>query len=110
METIIVAQVPRAGTFVANWRKYGVGLIRTSEPVLDSEHFPGQVAEADVDLYQDLDDAGIDRMVPFKKPKRLYGHMTVKPVGLLRHLVRISAAIGNKRLWWTRLQALAPLA
>lgn len=70
-EPIILAQKPREGTFVENWKKYKVGLIDVSQS-LDGK-FPGTVMEV-------------------KKPKgreRKFSHMTAKPTGLIEHLVKI---------------------
>lgn len=72
-EMIILAQAPRDGTFVDNWDRWKTGLIDVSDPFLESDRFPGTVIRA-------------------SKPRRRYGHMTVKPVDLLRHLVRIFSA------------------
>ncbi len=72
-EMIILAQAPREGTFVENWDKWETGLIDVSKPFIEGERFPGTV-------------------IPAKKLKRQYGHMTEKPVDLLRHLIRIFSA------------------
>ncbi len=69
-EMIVLAQAPREGTFVQNWDKWETGLIDVSAPYIDSGRFPGTVIAA-------------------PKPKRRYGHITAKPVALLRHLIRI---------------------
>ncbi len=73
MEIIVLAQAPREGTFVDNWLKHRTGLINTNDPLIDSTLFPGTV-------------------IPAPKPRERYGHMTAKPVELLRHLIRIFAA------------------
>ncbi|MDE2775322.1 MAG: site-specific DNA-methyltransferase [Chloroflexota bacterium] len=72
-ETIILAQAPREGTFVENWDKWETGLIDVSDPLVDTAKFPGTV-------------------IPVPKTKERYGHMTAKPVILLRHLIRIFCA------------------
>lgn len=79
MESIILAQAPRAGTYVDNWLKHEVGLIDLSDPVLDAARCPGTVIAA-------------------KKPRQRHGHMTAKPVDLLRHLIRIFTAKGERSL------------
>ena len=75
-EMIILAQAPREGTFVNNWDRWETGLIDVSNPVVDNGKFPGTV-------------------IPVPKPKERYGHMTAKPVKLLRHLIRIFSAPGS---------------
>ena len=72
-EMIILAQAPREGTFVDNWDKWETGLIDVKNPLINATQFPGTV-------------------IPAKKPKDRYGHMTPKPVDLLRHLIRIFSA------------------
>ncbi len=75
-EMIILAQSPRDGTFVENWDKWETGLIDVSDPLIDSSKFPGTV-------------------ISVPKPKKRYGHMTIKPVDLLRHLIRIFSVSGG---------------
>ena len=70
METVVLGQAPRTGTFVDNWLEHRAGLIDVANPVLDPGKSPGQVMAA-------------------KNPRKRHGHMTTKPVDLLRHLIRI---------------------
>ena len=70
MEMIVLAQAPREGTFVENWLAHRTGLIDVSQPLLEPGRFPGNV-------------------ITTPKPRERYGHMTAKPVDLLRHLTRI---------------------
>ena len=79
MESIVLAQAPRTGTYVDNWLQHEVGLIDLSDPVLDADRCPGTVIAA-------------------KKPRQRHGHMTAKPVDLLRHLIRIFTAQGERSL------------
>lgn len=79
MELIVLAQAPREGTFVDNWLKFETGLIDTCNPILDAGRFPGTIMSA-------------------AKPRERYGHMTAKPVDLLRHLIRIFCAPGEDAL------------
>ena len=72
-ELIVLAQAPREGTFVDNWDKWETGLIDPHNPHLDSDRFPGTV-------------------IRVSKPRERHGHMTTKPVDLLRHLIRIFSA------------------
>ncbi len=69
-ELIVLAQAPRDGTFVDNWDKWLTGLIDASAPHIEPDRFPGTV-------------------MPVSKPRERYGHMTAKPVELLRHLIRL---------------------
>ncbi|MCA8834303.1 MAG: site-specific DNA-methyltransferase [Proteobacteria bacterium] len=69
-ESIILGQVPKEGTFVDNWMKWGVGLIDTKNPFIDTDMFPATIMS-----------------VP--RPRERHGHLTAKPVDLLRHLIRI---------------------
>ena len=74
-EQVIVAQAPREGTLVDNWDRYETGLIDVSNPHVENGRFPGTV-------------------IAVPKPKDRHGHMTTKPVPLLRHLIRIFSAPG----------------
>ena len=69
-EMIVLAQAPRDGTFVDNWDIWETGLIDVKDPYLEPDKFPGTI-------------------ISVSKPKERYGHMTAKPVDLLRHLIRI---------------------
>lgn len=75
-EMIILGQAPREGTFVDNWDKWETGLIDVKQPVIGPNQFPGTV-------------------IPAKKPRDRYGHLTAKPVDLLRHLIRIFSVPGG---------------
>ena len=79
MENIVLAQAPRDGTFVDNWLEHRTGLIDTSDPLIDPQRFPGTVIRS-------------------AKPRQRYGHLTAKPVELLRHLIRIFSAPGAETL------------
>ena len=72
-EMIVLAQSPREGTFVDNWDKWETGLIDVKNPLINPDQFPGTV-------------------IPVKKSRKRYGHMTAKPVELLQHLIRIFSA------------------
>ena len=69
-ESIILGQTPKEGTFVDNWLKWGVGLIDTKNPFIEVNKFPSTIMD-----------------VP--RPRERHGHLTAKPVDLLRHLIRI---------------------
>ena len=75
-EMIVLAQAPREGTFVQNWDKWETGLIDVSDPFIDKGRFPGTV-------------------ISVPKTRDRYGHITAKPVDLLRHLIRIFCAPGS---------------
>lgn len=79
MELVVLAQAPRDGTFADNWLRHDAGLIDVSSPLIEPDKFPGTV-------------------IPAAKPRRRYGHMTVKPVPLLRHLIRIFCAAGGDKI------------
>lgn len=77
IEPMALAQKPREGTFVENWQKYAVGLMDTRES-LDG-HFPGNIMEVS------------------KRGKNTdkIDHMTVKPVPLIAHLIKLFTAKGQ---------------
>lgn len=79
MELIVLAQAPRHGTFVDNWLNYKAGLVDVTKPLIEPNKFPGTV-------------------IPVPKPRERFGHMTAKPVSLLRHLIRIFCATGSDNI------------
>lgn len=75
-ELIVLAQAPKQGTFVDNWDQWETGLIDVASPYLHPEKFPSTLLRT-------------------PKPRARYGHLTPKPVPLLRHLIRIFSAPGS---------------
>lgn len=74
IEPMTLAQKPKEGTFVDNWQKYHLGLMNTKE-TLDGM-FPGTVMEISKKIRSHETDYKID-------------HMTVKPVRLISHLIKL---------------------
>ena len=56
--------------------KYRTGMIDIANPLVQPGEFPGQ-------------------LIPVPKPREKHGHIAVKPVDLLRHLIRIFSAKGD---------------
>lgn len=79
MEPMVMAQKPRVGTFVENYKQFQVGLVDTSA-TLDGK-FPGNV------------------MTVAKPSKEEKGpgneHLTVKPVRIMEHLIQLFSAPGQ---------------
>lgn len=79
MEPMVMAQKPRVGTFVENYKQFQVGLVDTSA-TLDGK-FPGNV------------------MTVAKPSKEEKGpgneHLTVKPVRIMEHLIQLFTAPGQ---------------
>lgn len=79
IEPMTLAQKPRAGTFIENWLEHETGLIDIS-PSLDGK-FPGNLMRV---------------AKPSKKEKGVGNtHLTVKPVALIEHLVRLFSKEGQ---------------
>jgi site-specific DNA-methyltransferase (adenine-specific) len=79
IEPMVLAQKPRIGTFVENWLEHEVGLVDTRQS-LDGK-FPGN-------------------LMPCSKPSKAEKgegneHLTVKPVALMEHLVRLFTVEGQ---------------
>lgn len=68
LETIILAEKPKDGTFIDNWIKWGVGFMDVSQ-TLDG-NFPSSILEV-------------------KRDGTNINHPTVKPVRLLEHLIKL---------------------
>lgn len=77
-EPIVLAQKPREGTFVQNWMTYGVGLVDMSE-TLDGK-CPGTI---------------MDVPKPRGAERAESKHMTLKPIALMEHLVRLFTKPGD---------------
>lgn len=76
-EAMVLAQKPREGTFVNNWLKYRTGLMNSSE-TLNGGSSPSSVMSVE-------------------KPGResYNGHLTVKPVSLVEHLIKLFSISGQ---------------
>lgn len=77
-EPIILAQKPKDGTFVQNWMEYGVGLIDTTQS-LDGK-FPGTTMSVPK---------------PHGDERAESKHLTLKPIRLMGHLVRVFTKEGD---------------
>lgn len=75
-EAMILAQKPRIGTFVENWQVHETGLIDASAT---------------------LDGSAPSTVMTVEKPQRSHfnGHLTVKPVELVEHLIRLFSVPGQ---------------
>jgi site-specific DNA-methyltransferase (adenine-specific) len=80
IEPMTLAQKPKEGTFVENWKKYKVGLVNTKQS-LDGM-FPGTVMEVPKKVRQTETVEKVD-------------HMTVKPVCLVSHLIKLFTKEGQ---------------
>ena len=80
MEPMVLAQKPREGTFVENWQKYQLGLVNTKES-LDGM-FPGTVMEVSKSVRKNETGEKID-------------HITVKPICLIAHLIKLFTKSGQ---------------
>ncbi|MCL2005091.1 MAG: site-specific DNA-methyltransferase [Planctomycetaceae bacterium] len=80
IEPMVLAQKPKEGTFVENWQKYQLGLVNTKES-LDGM-FPGTVMEVAKSVRKNEGADGIE-------------HLTVKPVSLILHLIKLFTRPGQ---------------
>ncbi|MDR2905148.1 MAG: site-specific DNA-methyltransferase [Helicobacteraceae bacterium] len=80
IEPMALAQKPKEGTFVENWKKYQVGLMNTKVS-LDGM-FPGTIMDVSKKVRRDESDIKID-------------HMTIKPVCLISHLIKLFTKEGQ---------------
>jgi len=90
-EAIVVAQKPPQGTLVNNFLKFGVGLFNFSEK-LEGGYTPSNVLQTD-----EIEGVPSIFLVPKpgKQEKGWYNdHPTVKPIELLRLLIRLSTREG----------------
>lgn len=109
LEPILVAQKPPEGTFLANWHRYGVGLVDMRATVgADGDKAPASVLSTrSVDDEADrtflvppvaLDDYGGAGLLHAKPSKRERGesnaHLSVKPLSLMAQLIRVTTRPG----------------
>jgi len=80
IEPMVLAQKPKEGTFVENWKKYQLGLVNTKES-LDGM-FPGTVMK-------------VSKSVRKNETEEKIEHMTVKPVCLIAHLIKLFTRPGQ---------------
>jgi len=80
IEPMVLAQKPKEGTFVENWKKHKVGLVNTNES-LDGM-FPGTVMEVSKQARRNETGGKVE-------------HMTVKPVCLISHLIKLFTRAGQ---------------
>lgn len=80
IEPMVLAQKPKIGTFVENYREYGLGLINSKES-LDGG-FPSNVMEVSKHERQ-------------KDNKEKIEHLTQKPIKLISHLIRLFTQEGQ---------------
>ena len=76
-EPIILAQKPKDGTFINNWLTHETGLISPAQSIMGTG-FPGTILEA-----------------PKPKKGAELGHLTVKPVTVMRQLIRLFTVDGQ---------------
>jgi site-specific DNA-methyltransferase (adenine-specific) len=79
IEPMTLAQKPRLGTFVENWLAYETGLVDTSQS-LDGK-FPGNLMQVPKPRKDEKGEGNT--------------HLTVKPVALVEHLVRLFSKEGQ---------------
>lgn len=80
MEPMSLAQKPKEGTFIENWEKYQVGLMNTNES-LDGK-FPGTIME-------------VSKKVRIGETDKKIEHLTIKPVHLISHLIKLFTKEGQ---------------
>ena len=80
IEPMVLAQKPKEGTFVENWKQYQIGLVNTKES-LDGM-FPGTLME-------------VPKKIRASETDKKIEHLTVKPVRLIAHLIKLFTRTGQ---------------
>ena len=89
IEPICLAVKPIEGRYIDNFEKYGTGLMNTSsETKIGEDHFPANVLTTDSVSHE------VDKIFMISKPSKAekgsYNtHLSVKPVQLIQHLVKL---------------------
>lgn len=88
-EPIVMAQKPREGTFLNNWNEYHIGLVNVKSQV----GLKNNMDTANVMTTEEISDI-IDSTFlvgkPTKAEKGETTHLSVKPLELIRHIVKIT--------------------
>lgn len=88
IEPICLAQKPPQGTFVENFDKYGTGLMYCGDVTKTGDgKFPSNIVTTD-EMNEDMDRVFLVSK-PNKKEKEGNDHITVKPLELIEHLIRL---------------------
>jgi site-specific DNA-methyltransferase (adenine-specific) len=90
IEPICFAVKPIEGRYIDNFDKYGTGLMNTgSETRVGEDYFPSNIVLTD-------DTLGLDKvfLVPKAKKEKYNTHLSVKPVDLISHLIRLFTTEG----------------
>ena len=80
IEPMALAQKPKEGTFVENWKKFKLGLLNTKESM--DGMFPGNIIEIPKSVRKNETDFKIE-------------HITVKPIVLIEHLIKLFTIEGQ---------------
>jgi site-specific DNA-methyltransferase (adenine-specific) len=88
-EPIMFAQKPTEGTFLNNVKKHKIGLVNTGQTT-ESGMFPANV------MITEFINPAIDKFFLVAKPTKqekgdFNGHLTVKPLSLCEHLLKLTA-------------------
>lgn len=93
-EPIVMAQKPREGTFLNNWNEYHIGLINVKSQV----GVDGKMDTANVMTTENMSDI-LDSTFLVGKPSKIEKgattHLSVKPLELIRHIVRNTVPKGG---------------
>lgn len=87
-EPIVLAQKPREGTFYENWRKYNVGLINVKSNAGSNNSATSNVMTTD--SISEIIDKTFLVAKPNKKEKGSITHLSVKPLELMKHLIKVT--------------------
>lgn len=94
-EPIVMAQKPREGTFLNNWKKYHIGLVNVKSGVGKE----GIMDTANVMTNESISELIDPTFLVGKPTKSEKGedtkHISVKPLNIMRHIVRITVPEGG---------------
>jgi site-specific DNA-methyltransferase (adenine-specific) len=90
IEPICLAVKPIEGRYIDNFEKYGLGLMNTSDETKTGEgYFPSNIVITEEDIGQEFEKVFLVPK-PTKVEKGDYNtHLSVKPVALINHLIRL---------------------
>ena len=94
-EPIVMAQKPREGTFLNNWHKYHIGLVNVKSQVGDKMNMDTANVISTEHISILLDSTFLVGKPTKKEKGEDTKHVSVKPLELMRHIIKITVPEGG---------------
>lgn len=94
-EPIVMAQKPREGTFLENWRKHHIGLVNVKSGVGSGEDMSTANVMTNESISELLDSTFLVGKPTKKEKGEDTKHVSVKPLDIMRHIVKVVVPEGG---------------